>query len=190
LLHATAAFKTNKRRHLLQSTCSPSSYLPPVVFIHGSILRTDKRKKNDKGKKKKKKRKIKTKAEQTTEDSDPTTARTISARENNTTAVRNSSVWWRRRWNRTGAAKTGSRKQGDKERIILQASSDIAPSNGRRVTVLGLVLMLKSLPIAQFTNKKHYFVVSLSKGFPLPSIGFLFPVRRSDTLSTPRAETL
>jgi hypothetical protein len=161
------------------------SFLPPVVFIHGSILQTDKRKKNDNEPKKKKKRKIKTKAEQTTEDSDPTTARTISARENNTTAARNSSVWWRRRWNTTGAANRGSRKQGDKERIILQASSDIAPSNGRRVTVLGLVLMLKSLPIAQFMNKKHNFVVSLSKGFPLPSIGFLFPVHRSDTLSTP-----
>jgi hypothetical protein len=50
--------------------------------------------------------------------------------------------------------------------------------------------MLKTLPIGQFMNKKHNFVVSLSKGFPLPSIGFLFPVRRSDTLSTPRAETL
>ncbi|CAM6016934.1 unnamed protein product [Sphagnum balticum] len=50
--------------------------------------------------------------------------------------------------------------------------------------------MLKSLHIAQFMNKKRDFVVSLSKGFPLPSIGFLFPVRRSDTLSTPRAETL
>jgi hypothetical protein len=47
-----------------------------------------------------------------------------------------------------------------------------------------------SLPIAQFMIKKRNFVVSLSKGFPLPSIGFLFPVRQSDRLSTPRAETL
>jgi len=156
------------------------SFRPPVVFIDGSILQTDKRKKNDE-EKKKKERKIKTKAEQTTEDSDPTTARTISARENNTTAVRNSSVWWRRLWNTTGAAKRGSRKRGDKERIILQASSDIAPSNGRRVTVLGLVLMLKSLPNTQFMNKKHNFVVSLSKGIsitvhwipvPRPPVGY------------------
>jgi hypothetical protein len=29
------------------------SFLPPVVFIHGSILQTDNRKKNDKKKKKK-----------------------------------------------------------------------------------------------------------------------------------------
>jgi hypothetical protein len=142
------------------------SFLPPVVFIHGSILQTDQRKK-------------KKKAEQTTEDSDPTSAAQFL--QEKTTLLLSATLLSGGDGDGTGAAKRGSRKQGDKERIILQASSDIAPSNGRRVTVLGLVLLLKSLPIAQFMNKKHSFVCFAVQGIsitvhwipvPRPPVGY------------------
>jgi hypothetical protein len=152
LLHATAAFKTNKRRHLLQSTCSPS-FLSPSRRLHPRLHTPNRPKEKKK------------KAEQTTEDSDPTSAAQFL--QEKTTLLLSATLLSGGDGDGTGAAKRGSRKQGDKERIILQASSDIAPSNGRRVTVLGLVLLLKSLPIAQFMNKKHSFVCFAVQGISI-----------------------
>lgn len=143
------------------------SFLPPVVFIHGSILQTDQRKK----KKKKLNKLLKTRIP-------PPPAQFLQEK---TTLLLSATLLSGGDGDGTGAAKRGSRKQGDKERIILQASSDIAPPNGRRVTVLGLVLLLKSLPIAQFMNKKHSFVCFAVQGIsitvhwipvPRPPVGY------------------